>query len=81
MFGIEKVLVDICGDSDVLKDDIDLIEEGYLDSYAIIELFQTLEDEKVDIFPTQIKKDDLRSLKGIMKIKKTLEIFYLMSFF
>ena len=42
MFDIEKVLVDICGDSDVLKDDIDLIEEGYLDSYAIIELFQTL---------------------------------------
>ena len=57
MFDIEKVLVDICGDSDVLK------------------------DEKVDIFPTQIKKDDLRSLKGIMKIKRTLEIFYLMSFF
>lgn len=68
MFDIEKVLVDICGDSDVLKDDIDLIEEGYLDSYAIIELFQVLEDEGIDISPTQIKKDDLRSLKSIKKI-------------
>lgn len=68
MFDIEKVLVDICGDTDVLKDDIDLIEEGYLDSYAIIELFQALEDEGIDISPTQIKKDDLRSLKSIKKI-------------
>ena len=31
MFDIEKVLVDICGDSDVLKDDIDLIEKFHND--------------------------------------------------
>lgn len=68
MFDVEKVLVDICGDTDVLKDDIDLIEEGYLDSYAIIELFQAFEDEGIGISPTQIKKDDLRSLQSIKKI-------------
>ena len=72
-FDVEKVLLEICdGNEDILRDDVDLVEDGYLDSYAFILLFEKLEEAGIDISPTQIKKDDLRSVKSI---KKAIEIY------
>lgn len=70
-FDIEKILLEICdGNKEILSDDVDLIEEGYLDSYAFILLFEKFEEAGIDISPTQIKKDDLRSIKNIEKLIK-----------
>jgi aryl carrier-like protein len=68
MFNLEQVLLEICGDEEVLKDGVDLIESGYLDSYAFIELFEAIEDAGIDISPTQIKREDLRDLKRLKKV-------------
>ena len=68
-FDLKKTLVDICdGDEGVLEDGIDLIDSGYLDSYAFIMLFEAFEDAGINILPTELKKDDLRDLKKLNKI-------------
>ena len=70
-FDVKKVLLEICdGNKEILNDDVDLIEDGYLDSYAFILLFEKFEEAGIDISPTQIKKDDLRSIKSIKKVIK-----------
>ena len=70
-FDVEQVLLEICdGNKEILNDNVDLIEEGYLDSYAFILLFEKLEEAGIDISPTQMKKDDLRSIRSIKKVIK-----------
>ena len=70
MIDINKILEEICNDKRVNDDDFDLIESGLLDSYAMIELFVTLEDNNIELYPTQIKRDDLRTPGKIKKIIK-----------
>ena len=68
-FDLKKTLLDICDkDEKILDENIDLIESGYLDSYAFILLFEALEDAGLNISPTEIKKDDLRSYKKLKKV-------------
>lgn len=75
MINVNKLLEEICNDDRVNDDDFDLIESGVLDSYAMIELFTYLEDNDIELYPTQIKMNDLRtpgSIKNIIdeKFKK-----------
>lgn len=67
---ISKVLYEICEDELVYDKDIDLIESGLLDSYTFIELFAKLEDYGINISPTQIDRNKLRTIKGIESIVK-----------
>ncbi len=62
---VEKLLYEICEDDQVYTKDIDLIESGLLDSYAFIELFSKLEDYGINIQPTRIDRNKLRTIKGI----------------
>lgn len=71
MIEIEKLLLEICEDERVLNPDIDLIESGIIDSLAFIELFTRLEEEGIEIQPTQINRNQLRSIQGI---KEMIEI-------
>lgn len=70
MIDIKKILLEVCDDKRVLDPNIDLIEEGIIDSLAFIELFDALSNSGVDIQPTQVKKDDLRSIKNIEELIK-----------
>jgi acyl carrier protein len=70
MIDINKILEEICNDKRVNDDNFDLIESGLLDSYTMIELFVTLEDNNIELYPTQIKRDDLRTPGKIKKIIK-----------
>lgn len=65
---LKKLLYEICEDESVYDDDIDLIDSGLLDSYAFIELFSRLEDLGVNIQPTRIDRNLLRTIKGIEKL-------------
>ena len=65
MIDIKKILYEICDDKLVYDDNIDLIESGLLDSYAIIELLSKLEDEGINIYITRIDRNKLRTVKGI----------------
>ena len=65
MIDVKKILYEICEDDNVYNPDYDLVENGLLDSYAFIELFSALEDEGVEIYPTQIDRERLRTPKSI----------------
>ena len=65
---IPKLLYEICEDEAVFDKDIDLIDSGLLDSYAFIELFSKLEDYNINIYPTQIDRNKLRTIAGIEEL-------------
>lgn len=65
---ILKLLYEICEDEGVYEKGIDLIESGLLDSYAFIELFSKLEDYGIDIQPTRIDRNKLRTIEGIEEL-------------
>lgn len=68
---IPALLYEICEDEAVYEPDIDLIESGLLDSYAMIELFAQLEDHGIIIQPTRIDRNMLRTVAGIEELVKS----------
>ena len=70
MIDVQKMLCNICESEEVFDDNIDLIDSGLLDSYAVIELLSQLQDEGIEIQITQINRELLRSIEGIEKIIK-----------
>lgn len=71
MIDVRQMLFEICEDDSVYREDIDLIESGLLDSYAFIELFSRLEDEGIELHPTRINREQLRTIKGIERLIQT----------
>jgi acyl carrier protein len=70
MIDVAKLLFEICEDESVYNPDIDLIDSGLLDSFAFIELFSRLEDYNINIQPTRIDRNKLRTIKGIEELIK-----------
>ena len=68
MIDVPKLLFEICEDESVYNPDIDLIDSGLLDSFAFIELFSRLEDYNINIQPTRIDRNKLRTIKGIEEL-------------
>ena len=68
MIDIEKILYEICEDENVYNPEFDLIENGLLDSFAMIELFTTLEDYGIEIQPTRIDRNRLRTTISIKEL-------------
>lgn len=68
MMNIQDILFDICDDELVYEDNIDLIESGLLDSFALIELLSRLEDDGIEIQPTRIDRNKFRTVKGIEQL-------------
>ena len=68
MIDVKKILYEICEDENVYNSDFDLIESGLLDSFAMIELFARLEDEGIEIQPTRIDREKLRTPRGIEEL-------------
>ena len=65
MINVKDLLFEVCGDRAVYEDGIDLIDSGLLDSLALIELFNALEDEGIELQPTLIDRNLLRTPAGI----------------
>ncbi|MBO4766401.1 MAG: D-alanine--poly(phosphoribitol) ligase subunit 2 [Lachnospiraceae bacterium] len=65
MINVKDLLFEVCGDRAVYEDGIDLIDSGLLDSLALIELFNALEDEGIELQPTRIARNLLRTPAGI----------------
>lgn len=70
MINVADLLYEITDDKQVYNKNIDLIESGLLDSYAFIELFSKFEELGLDIQPTRINRDKLRSIEGIESLIK-----------
>ena len=65
---VKKLLFEICEDPAVYDPDVDLVESGLMDSYAMIELFDALEDRGVLLQPTRVDRSLLRTAAGIEKL-------------
>lgn len=70
MIDIKKLLYEICEDKRVFESGIDLIDSGLLDSYAIIEFFSKMEEEGIELYPTRIDRDSLRTVENLEKLIK-----------
>ena len=70
MIDVTQLLYEICEDQRVFDPDVDLIESGLMDSYAMIELFTFLEEKGIEIHPTRSDRNLLRSVKGIETLIK-----------
>ena len=68
MIDVAALLYEICDDDAVFSDDIDLIDSGLLDSFAFIQLFSRLEDEGIELQPTRIDREKLRTVEGIRQL-------------
>ncbi|MCR5614396.1 hypothetical protein [Treponema sp.] len=68
MIDVKKILYELSQDKRIFESDIDLIKEGIMDSFFLIELINRLEDEGITIHVTQIDRNLLRTVEGIEKI-------------
>lgn len=68
MIDVKAILFRICEDDAVYQKDIDLMESGLLDSFALLELFSELEDRGIFLQPTQIDRNLLRTVQGIERL-------------
>ncbi len=65
-----RILVDACGSEEVLQQGIDLLDSGLLDSLGLISLLDGLEDIGIVIQPTQVDRNEFRTLEGIFNLCK-----------
>lgn len=68
MIDVKEILYELSQDKKVFTPGIDLIEEGIMDSFFLIELLNRLEDKGVTAHVTQIDRNLLRTVEGIEKI-------------
>lgn len=68
MIDIPKMLYEICEDENVYNPEFDLIENGVLDSLAMIELFSKFEELGLDMQPTRIDRNRLRTPRSIEEL-------------
>lgn len=68
MIKVSDLLFEICEDESVFNPDCELIESGILDSFAFIELFTKLEDYGINIQPTRIDRNLLKTPKSIQNL-------------
>ncbi len=70
---VRDIIAEVCDDEDVLEDpDMDLFDEGFLDSMAAIELLVDLEDRLgVSIDPTELDRAEMNTVNLI--VARTLE--------
>ena len=69
---IPKLLYEIIGDEAVLEPDCELLESGLLDSLALIELVNRLEEEGVTLHLTHIDRQRLKTTGSIAELVKEL---------
>ncbi len=68
---VRRLLTEACGSDTVLRQGVDLLETGLLDSLAFITLLDGLEDMGVEIQPTQVEREAFRTVNGIVELCKT----------
>ena len=70
---VRALLARACGTKDALRPGADLLEEGILDSLAMIDLLEGLEDLGIQIHPTRVPRDAFRTVEGILALCRQAE--------
>ena len=63
---VKSLLMEACGSEQALEDGVDLLESELLDSLGFISLLDGLEDIGISIQPTQVDRNEFRTLDGIL---------------
>lgn len=67
MIDVCRMLYEISEDKRVLNPDCELIESGILDSFVFILFFSKLEDLGIEISPTRIDRNILKTPRSIQE--------------
>lgn len=67
---VRRLLAQACGNAAALREGVDLLETGLLDSLAFITLLDGLEDMGVEIQPTQVEREAFRTAGSIVELCK-----------
>ena len=70
-----EILTDTCQTDEILEDcDMDLIEEGYIDSFAVLNVILDIEQKTgKKLQATDIKKDDISSVNKLIAFLDNLK--------
>lgn len=63
-----EILERVCETDEIFEDyDMDLIEEGFIDSFAVLNVILAIEEETgIKLQPTDIKKEDISSINNLI---------------
>lgn len=61
----KRILEEVCETDEIFEDyDMDLVEEGYLDSFGILNIIIRIEEEMgIQLSPTDVNKEDINTVK------------------
>lgn len=61
----KRILEEVCETDEIFEDyDMDLVEEGYLDSFGILNIILKIEEEMgIQLSPTDVNKEDINTVK------------------
>lgn len=64
-----EILEDTCETDEIFEDyDMDLIEAGYLDSFALLNIIVNIEQKlSIRLQPTDISKSDIKTVNSFIK--------------
>lgn len=65
MIDVKEMIFALSGNEKALEDGIDLLEEGIIDSYLVIQIIYELEEKGLVLSLNDFSKDDLRTAKSI----------------
>lgn len=69
-----KILSDLCDTDEIFKDyDLDLLDTGYLDSFALLDVIVEVEEElKIKVRANDINKEDIRTVNNFIAFLKNM---------
>lgn len=64
-----EILEDTCETDEIFEDyDMDLIDAGYLDSFALLNIIVCIENKMgIRLQPTDVKKEDISTINAFIK--------------
>ena len=65
MIDVKDMIFALSGNEKAMEDGIDLLEEGIIDSYLVIQMIYELEEKGLVLSLNDFSKDDLRTAKSI----------------
>lgn len=69
-----KILSDLCDTDEIFKDyDLDILDTGYLDSFALLDVIVEVEEElKIKVRANDINKEDIRTVNNFIAFLKNM---------
>lgn len=69
------ILEEVCETDEIFDDyDMDLIEEGFIDSFSVLAVIMAVEDKMgIRLQPSELSKDSIRTVNNVIELIGQLE--------